>query len=781
MLRSIRFRTKLLILTLAPLVIVQFVTFYFVMRTVQQDVTGTARESLLVGIGVAEEFLTARSEQLSNSVFVLASDFGLKEAAATRDANTIRSVLQNHSRRVGAEFAAIVDIDGEVLGSTSVNAGLDFTSIVGAAEAGQQEFSKVVGGVPFQLVVVPLRAPATIGWVALGFPLDRALEEQLSSLTGLDVSLAGVGEKRGLFPRRPDFDAEAPLKRPYIAATQDDELLSINMLFSARTTNVLVVMQRSMQTVLAPYVEARRNLILFGAVLLIIAASACAWLSTTVSEPLKVLGVAARRMMAGNYKKGVALNARDEFGQLADSFNAMRKAISDRERHISHYATHDALTDLPNITRAVKDLDALIARTQTDAARISVLSVHLSRMAEISSTLGHSANDELIRLAAQTMVDCVADAGTVYHIGTNEFAVVLPGISEECARGTALQIQEHLDAGTCLGNSKSRVILPAVIGIAKYPGHSDNAEELLRFASIARVQAESNGARCGEYHLSFEADFKRRLQIVNDIPRAIREREFQVWYQPKASLPDGRVRAVESLIRWIHPDMGFLSPDDFIPAAENSGLIIELSRFVIDEACRSCRSWESSGQRLDIAVNLSTRDLMESGLTEFVRDTLDRHGLDAARLTLEVTESSIMEDVAKAARVLDGLRSLGVKISMDDFGTGHSSLAQLRQIPLDELKIDKAFVGNLATDAHNAEIVRTVIGIAHGMRLEVVAEGVEDEATARQLAAVGCERIQGYFLSKPLPAPEFIDWIRSYVPTDVSDRRSPDRAFTSIA
>ncbi|MEM6807857.1 MAG: EAL domain-containing protein [Pseudomonadota bacterium] len=779
MFRSTRFRTKLLIFTLAPLAIVQFVTFYFVLRTVQQDVTETARASLLVGTGVAEEFLSARSEQLSNSAVVLASDFGLKEAAATQDADTIRSVLQNHSRRVGAAFGAIVDRDGALLGSTSFDPSLDFTAVVEQAEDGQREFAMAVADVPFQLVVVPLRAPTTIGWVALGFPLDRELETQLSSLTGLDVSLAGLGSKQGLFARRSAFDQNASLNQPYLVSSQNDTLLSINTPFSTRTATVLVVMQRSMREVLAPYNEARRNLLLFGAVLLLVAVGACAWLSSTVSEPLKVLGVAARQMMSGNYRKGVSLDTRDEFGQLADSFNAMRKAISDRERHISHFATHDALTDLPNISRTLKDLDALIARPQSGMDCISVLSVHLSRMAEISSTLGHSANDELIRLAAQALVDCVGDAGSVYHIGTNEFAIVLPGTAVDCATGMALKIQERLDAGTRLG--KSRVILPSVVGIAKHPEHSDRADELLRFASIARVQAESKGVRCGPYHLSFAAEFTRRLQIVNDIPRAIRDREFQVWYQPKAGLPDGQVHCVESLIRWIHPDMGFLSPDDFIPAAEKSGLIVELSRYVIDDACRSCRSWESSGHHVDVAVNLSTRDLMESGLTDYVQETLARHGLAASRLTLEVTESAIMEDIAKAVQVLNSLRDLGVKISMDDFGTGHSSLAQLRQIPLDELKIDKAFIDNLATDAHNSEIVRTVVGIAHGMRLEVVAEGVEDETTARLLAAVGCERIQGYFLSKPLPAPEFIAWLQDYVPIDLSERRSGDRAFTSIA
>ncbi|MEM8684510.1 MAG: EAL domain-containing protein [Pseudomonadota bacterium] len=779
MFRARRFRTKLLLFMMAPLLAVQIMMLLAVLRLVQQDVTETATESLSIGVAVAEEYLSARRDQLSNASQVLASDFGLKQSVATDDEATILSVLDNHSRRVGAKVAAIVDLDGDILAANAELPGLDTTLL---ADADNEELivkTLMVGNTPHQVFVVPLKAPVTIAWVVLGFTVDTELAARIETLTGLEVSIAVLNDRDREGRSTRAFDPLAPLNTVYTHAAGNDEWLSIHTPFAAHSNDVIVVLQQSMQAVLAPYLSARRNLLLFGAALLILAGAAIAWFSQTVSEPLRVLGKAARQMMSGNYSYRVELESGDEFGRLADSFNAMRTAIADRERHISHYATHDALTDLPNRTRILRDLESVIGSGSLKNSCLSALSIHLNKMAEISSALGHSANDELIKLAAERLRQCSGDRGTVAHIGTNEFAVTLPGLDTNQAIDVAETIQSALEQGNTLG--QLNIVLNSVIGVASYPYHAKDANELLRFASVARVEADTGRHKLATYELHCAAQFQRRLRIINDIPSAIRDRQIEVWFQPKARLPDANIVSVECLVRWTHPELGPLSPDDFIPAAESTGSIIDLSRYVLTEACRAARAFSDAGYDICVAVNLSTRDLLDDQIESHVKNTLTKFDVPTGKLILEVTESSIMEDVPTSVAVLERLRSTGIRVSMDDFGTGHSSLAQLRQIPMDELKIDKAFVDTLISDPHNEDIVRTVIRIAHGMKLEVVAEGVEDEESARRLAGMGCERIQGYFLSKPLPIDEFTTWLGNYQPSELSERRSDDRAFALAA
>jgi len=279
------------------------------------------------------------------------------------------------------------------------------------------------------------------------------------------------------------------------------------------------------------------------------------------------------------------------------------------------------------------------------------------------------------------------------------------------------------------------------------------------------------------YEAGSEDEYVRRLRVANDLRSALRHEEIEVWYQPKVCLQEGSICGAEALVRWQHPELGFLSPDEFIPAAEQAGSIVHLTRYVLDKAVRQCQTWKNKGFDLHMSVNLSVRDLLDEYLPYHVLQLLKENDVRPDRLTLEVTESSIMEDVDRAVLVLECLRDIGVKISMDDFGTGHSSLAQLRNIPLHQLKIDKSFVMTILDDVQNEAIVRTTIDLAHSLNLEVVAEGVEDEATLRRVATLGCEQAQGYFLSKPVPASKFLDWLVAYNPLVFHERRKTDRAF----
>jgi diguanylate cyclase (GGDEF)-like protein len=779
------FRTKLLLLTIVPLAVAQVVTLFAVMRTVENDIRSDARESLTIGAAVVNEYLDSRTEQLRTSVAVLAADYGLKEATATNDAATIRSVLDNHSRRVGADLAALVDLDGNVVASTLDPANSnydDVTHLISVASRQQHVSAAFLSDAAYQLFSVPLRAPVTVGWVVLGFRIDDALADRIGDLTGLDVSiLHKAGNRVELITTQSSdpagIDAQYRTDNVYMASEDTNQSLTIQTPFIRGDTSLLVILQRSMREAMQPYVEARRGLIAFGAALLVLVAIAGGWFSTTIARPLRTLGAAARRMIAGDYERSVDVKSDDEFGELASSFNAMQTAIAEREHRITHNALHDPLTDLPNRASVLKSLTLMIERARRSESPVAILSIRLLRMNEITSTLGHSATDELIRTTARHLLANIGEYELLGQTGTYEFALLLPGDDVEGAISQVDRIENLLGSGVSLG--RVNIILQTQVGIAEFPRHGDAATDLLRFASIARTEAGTHNERYRVYQPGHEDEFVRRLRIVNDLPAALRSGDVETWFQPKVSLPDTRVCSAEALVRWQHRDLGRLNPDDFVPAAEQSGTIVALTRHVIAEAVRHCCAWEQAGHELEVSANLSARDLLDEYLPYHVMQILKEHGLPAGRLTLEVTENSIMEDLQKALSVLDCLRDIGVHISMDDFGTGHSSLAQLRNIPLDELKIDKCFVMTLCTDEHNDAIVRTAVELAHSMRLAVVAEGVEDEATLRRVAEIGCQLAQGHHMSRPLPAYDFVDWLRGYQPKPVAERRGKGRAFAS--
>lgn len=769
------FRHKLLLLTLIPLVVAQLVTLIAVMRTVERDVNTHTRSELAVGAGVVEQFLEARGQQLRTSVEVLAADFGLKQAVALRDAATIQSVLDNHGRRVGADLAAILDMDKGTLVATGEFG--ELSSQLSRADSVEGESTLLTSDHAYHLFVVPLRAPVTIGWVVLGFHIDAGLAERISALTGFDTTLVRQGEPPQLIARTSErpIGPSQTLRQVYNVSHAGHDVLSIQTRFVRGDPGVQVVLQRSVGAAMAPYLEARRSLILFSAGLLLIVALAGAWVSNSIARPLRTLGQAAYRLMAGNYQASVNYHSDDEFGELARSFNAMQAAIAEREGRISHQAMHHSLTDLPNRNYVLNLLPEVFAKADETDTPVSLLSLRLTRMSEISSTLGHSASDELIKTAAYKLRERLRESETLSHMGTNEFLIVVPGVDAEGAMSYVNWIDNLLGAGVTL--DRVNVILRSRIGIAQYPSHSTTPDEILRFAAIARSEAERHNVPASIYETGREARFSRRLRVMNDLPSAIERGEIEVAFQPQLALPSGEIHGAEALVRWTHPELGPLRPDEFIPAAEQADTIVVLTRHVLATAVRECKRWEAFGHELNVSVNISTRDLVDELLPGYVAQLLKEARLPAERLTLEVTESAVMDNKTQAIKVLNRLRETGVRTALDDFGTGHSSLAQLRDLPLNELKIDKAFVMSLDESELDRAIVQSTIDLAHTMDLEVVAEGVENENIVRQLSQLNCEFAQGYFVSKPLSAQAFRRWQSAFEVTPYGDRRQSDRAF----
>ena len=431
-----------------------------------------------------------------------------------------------------------------------------------------------------------------------------------------------------------------------------------------------------------------------------------------------------------------------------------------QQRTLEHQARHDALTDLPNRRLIMERLDEAIADTRAVGRPLALLLLDLDRFKTINDTLGHEVGDRLLCAVALRLRAALGSTDIIGRLGGDEFAVILPAPSDvQQAQGVARRIIAALAEPVSI----DRVCLDvaASIGIALCPDHADDPARLLRCADVAMYVAKQQGSGIAVYDQEKDDNSVRSLVLTGELRKAIESRSLFLAFQPKIDLRTGRVCGVEALTRWVHPVHGFIPPDQFIPHAERTGLIQPLTHWCLETALERIVELRAKVPELSLAVNLSTRALHAGDVPKTVAALIARWGIRPESLTLEVTESALMEDPERALDVLYRLRELGLRVSIDDFGTGYSSLAYLKSLPVDELKIDKAFVMHLHEDERDAKIVRSTIDLAHGLGLKVVAEGVEAEAHVEALAAFGCDVGQGYLFSKPLPVDQWLAWADS--------------------
>jgi diguanylate cyclase (GGDEF)-like protein/PAS domain S-box-containing protein len=432
--------------------------------------------------------------------------------------------------------------------------------------------------------------------------------------------------------------------------------------------------------------------------------------------------------------------------------------ISDRKAQtqaIAHLAMHDALTGLPNRTLFSDRLKKMLEECRRTGQSAGVLLIDLNRFKEVNDALGHQAGDILLQELAERLRGVLREADTVARLGGDEFAIIPGGITDvESALETAQRVLGVFDAPVILEGTV--VEINASIGVAMFPEHGMTPDELVRHADVAMYVAKRSRAGCALYSPDRDEHSASRLGLMGELRRGIANGELQLRYQPQVELATGRMVGVEALVRWDHPQHGLLSPDAFIAAAEESGPIEQLTEWVLDEALRQQRAWSDSGLDIRVAVNLSARNLHQRDLAIMVARLLAGRGVIADRLTLEITETILMAPSAK--HLLNELRTAGHRISIDDFGTGYSSLAYLRGLPLAEMKIDRFFVRDLASNEDDAAIVRSTIELAHSLGLEVVAEGVSDIEGRAALLTYGCDYVQSHFLSLPLTAEEVDNW-----------------------
>jgi diguanylate cyclase (GGDEF)-like protein len=457
----------------------------------------------------------------------------------------------------------------------------------------------------------------------------------------------------------------------------------------------------------------------------------------------------------------ILLAAAISLGALAWRFQRAKSQAAER---FAYQALHDPLTALPNRILLRDRTDQAIRQADRDLVAAALLLLDLDRFKEVNDTLGHHYGDQLLIQVGQRLQAALRQVDTVARLGGDEFAVLLPRVATaEGAVAVASKLQAALEEPFLLEGLT--VDVEASIGVALYPDHGNDPEELLQHADIAMYTAKETHAGFVLFDPKLDQHSPRKLALLGELRRAIEHHQLVLHYQPKIHAHTRQVLGVEALVRWQHPTHGLVPPGEFIPLAERTGLIGPLTHYVLDAALGQCRRWQQAGHELSVAVNVSARRLLDLAFPDEVAGLLAHWEVPARLLVVEITESTIMADPQHALEVLSRLHNMGVQLSIDDFGTGYSSMAYLKNLPVHELKVDRSFVSQMTSNINDAVIVRSTVDLGRNLGLRVVAEGVEDATTWQELDALGCDAIQGYYISRPVPADDLISWLQQQAAT----------------
>jgi diguanylate cyclase (GGDEF)-like protein len=495
-------------------------------------------------------------------------------------------------------------------------------------------------------------------------------------------------------------------------------------------------------------------------------------------EPIEVMQCASALTRKWQHEQFV----RRQVASLEQVVTARTEGLEAANRQLRHLATHDPLTGLPNRTLLDDRLAQAMAHADRDAQPFAVLVVDLDRFKRVNDSLGHRAGDELLCEVARRLAALVRNIDTVARVGGDEFVLIINPIEQpEDAEAIAQRAIEALQTPIRTGGVE--VYVSPSIGIAFYPNDAVSAHLLVAHADAAMYAAKQLGRNTfRRFVRGMDAITRDRVALETDLREAIARQQFELHYQPKVDTVTGQIHSAEALIRWRHPERGLIEPDQFIPLAEECGLISAIGEWVVREACRQCKSWQLDGlPPLRIAVNVAATQFRQGDLVRMIRGALADAALEPRFLEIELTESAVMTDPEDSVGILEHLSRLGVLVSVDDFGTGYSSMSYLRRFPIDKLKIDRSFIRDVMSRPDDASIVRAIISLAHSLRLKVVAEGVETIEQLGFLKTVGCDQYQGFHFSPAVPAPQFAALVRSQSATEEFSEEIATRTHSKLA
>jgi EAL domain-containing protein (putative c-di-GMP-specific phosphodiesterase class I)/GGDEF domain-containing protein len=761
---------------------------------ISQNVERAIQSELVADGAVFDKVWALRSQQLEDGAKLLARDFGFRAAVATHDAETTDSALENLRQRLSLDTAFIVDLDAGLTG-------LDKAQLDSGPEALLEVLSHapnangvlMIGGHPHQAISVPIQAPQLIGWVVFAVKVDRrelsALEKMSSAQMQAGLLTRGTSRPWTLQAARSITTSDLGRLSSLADAAMNGEIEARRLSFASGPAVTLIrplqsidpgrqaalVLRYPLGAALEPYRPMLIAVVVLCAVSLVLLLIGSGLLARSVTRPLADLNEAARRLARGE-DGHVTIASADEIGSLAESFNTMASEIGERERRITHLALHDAETGLPNRRALIQQLDTL---TEARSGRIVVAgAIGLERFSFLRSAIGYPLAGVLMKELAARVSDRLP------HLAPTRLSTGILGIAFEAedlaeAEGVLAALVNVLDHPVRLGPTTVDVAVSA--GLAVMHVHATDAAALVERANIALDQAIAAQCKTAVFNAVLYGDPASNLPLMSEMLDAIRAGELALNYQPKLDLRSGEICGVEALARWRHPVRGMLSPDLFVGMAEETGHIRALTDWALDQAIADQIRLRDAGSDLLMSVNISGRLMSDR---DFASAAIARIGAAGARICFEITETAVIDNPEIALELISGYAAAGVPISIDDYGSGLSSLAYLKQIEAQELKIDKAFVLTLAEGRREALIVKSTVDLAHAMGLKVVAEGVETAESVALLRAMGCDVAQGYHIARPMAFDRLVafldghkaDMQASAVEATSATRRRPPRA-----
>lgn len=729
-------------------------------------------ESLDVARYVVAEVFSNREEQLFTNARVLTDDFGFKSAVASHDNATITSTLENHGNRVGADMMALLSLSGRITSSSSkgLQSGQQFHHpqlVQNALQGGGESAFIVVNNELYQVLLLLVEAPNPIAIAAIGFKIDEPVLTRFKSITQSDVAIVAEEKDSIIFKQSTLSDAQENYKRvngvdeltwlSFVPSNQAQRITRYIPLSSDSDTKITLELSESAQTVLAEFAKLQKQISIIAALLLALSLIIAALFARRISQPLRRLSAITQEIATGDYSQQTFVTSHTtEIAALSDSFQSMQSNIQMREEQIQFQASHDLLTRLVNRYHIAE----VITKKLRNKEPFTAIGINILHFRNVNDVFGYHNGDLCLQSLAERLEK-------------------LDGIAARLNGGEFLWIPESLQSNDDVAAIKANLEAPihaegVVITLKVYlgelhcPDDADDASTLLKRLAITLDHARYSPKHRVRYSLDFDAEYTRRISIITELKQALHtdSPELSLVYQPKLCLDSSSISHAEALMRWTSKNLGFVGPDEFILVAEQAGLIGDVTDWVIKRAINDTKTLVNNDIEVCVAINLSAKDILNTSLLPQITSRIAEAGLSPTQFSFEITESDLVSDMHGVYRELMLYRQTGFTLAIDDFGTGYSSLSYLKSLPVNELKIDKSFVLNLDKNQSDQQIVKTIIDLAHNFNLKVIAEGVETLPSLSLLNQWGCNYAQGYFISRPVPVEQFMQWYKENEHTD---------------
>ncbi|WP_077339126.1 bifunctional diguanylate cyclase/phosphodiesterase [Pseudocolwellia agarivorans] len=760
-------QTKIFLFFVLLLLLVQSIALWTLIKGNNAQEQQEISNRLTTAKTIFTEQFNSRRDYLAAFAETAAKDYGIKDVFED-DTRSLLFALNNHRKRINADLAMAISANGNITAQLQVSH-LDNakTKVQKGSELGSQfkhtdwlesqekSHLYMLDGTLYQLSLSPLSVgTSTIGWLAFGFEINQTLATHFLEITRLEVDFILNQNNQWLLIASSNPDADINFAKNIVNGQTPEQYIAIGELITEFDDQQFGLAMYGLRADIVKLLQEQWwQFLILTFITLLLSLTSAYIIAASITKPIKRLVKQAKMIARGDYQQKIELKDSSELGQLADEFNLMQQAVLTREQEITHRANHDPLTELPNRNILVKTLNQCISNKTS----FQLFHLNLSRLKDVNETLGHDVGDWLIQRTADRLKK-LSQFTLLCHLGGDEFILLFEKKEKHSITELVKNINTALEAHCDYGGINLQ--LQVRIGISSFPEHSNVDKTLLQMADTALQNARKNNKNYQCYDKSLDVNSVERLNLINDLKHAISDNQLELHYQPKLDLKTNIVTHAEALVRWYHPTLGMIPPDSFIHIAEQTGQINSLTRWVVATAFSQSATWRKDNIDINVAVNISAENLKEPDFYEFICNTLTANKVPANKVTLEVTESAVVDNPESAIMLLQRFKDAGIKISIDDYGTGYSSLAQLKQLPVHELKIDKSFVQHLHEDEDDRIIVRSTIELAHNMGLSVVSEGIEDDFALRWLAKQGCELGQGYFISRPKPTDDFTAWIK---------------------